>query len=103
VNAWLRLDVRRGAVVPESVVQAGPDGDFAYIVRPDSSVAVRSLRVGVAQDGRALIDTGLTAGDRVVADGQSKLRPGVRIIDINAPRAAEGARSPSASLAASEP
>ncbi len=34
VNAWLRLEVRRGAVVPEAVVQYGPNGNYAFVIRP---------------------------------------------------------------------
>ncbi len=99
VNAWLQLDVRRGAVVPQSVVQAGPDGDFAFVIRPDTSVEVRPLRVGAVLDGQALIDAGLTAGDHVVVDGQYKLRPGTRVITAEAPRVAPAARERSASFA----
>jgi multidrug efflux system membrane fusion protein len=80
VNAWLRLDVRRGPVVPESVVQSGPDGNYAFVIRPDASVELRPLRVAAARQGAALIATGLSAGDRVVVDGHYRLRPGARVI-----------------------
>ena len=33
------------------------------------------------QDGIAVIDKGLSAGQRVVVDGQYKLKPGARIAD----------------------
>jgi multidrug efflux system membrane fusion protein len=35
--------------------------------------------VGQLRDGVALIDSGLSAGERVVVDGQYKLRPGARV------------------------
>jgi len=91
VNAWLRLDVRRGPVVPDSVVQAGPDGPYAFVIRQDQSVEVRPLRVAAVGEGQALIAGGLTAGERVVVDGQYRLRPGARVVSagVNAPRAAE--------------
>ena len=38
------------------------------------------------QDGLAVIDEGLSAGQRVVVDGQYKLRPGLKVAE--APRAA---------------
>jgi multidrug efflux system membrane fusion protein len=81
VNAWLRLTVRRGPVVATSAVQSGPDGSFAFVIRPDSSVEARPLRVAASWQGEALIERGLVAGERVVIDGQYKLRPGVRVND----------------------
>jgi multidrug efflux system membrane fusion protein len=79
VNARLRLDVRRGPVVPEPAVQNGPNGSFAFIIRPDAAVEVRPLRVAATHQGKALIASGLSAGDRVV-DGQYRLRPGTRVV-----------------------
>jgi membrane fusion protein, multidrug efflux system len=87
VNAWLQLEVRRGTVVPESVVQSGPNGDFAFVVGPDASVAVRPLRLRAAYEGQALIDAGLAVGDQVVVDGHYKLRPGLRILSNTPPTA----------------
>jgi multidrug efflux system membrane fusion protein len=89
VNAWLQLDVRHGPVVKESVVQYGPNGDYAFVVGPDASVAVRPLRVAATHDGAALIAEGLNVGDRVVVDGQYRLRPGARVVVSNPERAVE--------------
>ena len=80
VNARLRLDVRHGPVVAESVVQAGPDGPYAFVIRQDQSVEVRPLRVAATDAGQALVAGGLTAGERVVVDGQYRLRPGARVV-----------------------
>jgi multidrug efflux system membrane fusion protein len=95
VNAWLQLDVRRGPVVPESVVQYGPNGNYAFVVRPDATVEVRPLRVAATHDGAALIAAGLAADERVVVDGQYRLRPGVRVV-ASAPDRAGGEKTASA-------
>jgi membrane fusion protein, multidrug efflux system len=92
VNAWLQLDVGRGPVVPDSVVQVGSNGDFAFLVTQDQSVEVRPVRVRTSHDGQTLLEAGLAAGDRVVVDGQYKVRPGIRVISANAPRAASAPR-----------
>jgi membrane fusion protein, multidrug efflux system len=81
VNAWLRLELRHGAVVPAAAVQAGPNGAFTFLVRPDSTVEARPVRVAATWQGKALIDSGLAPGDHVVVDGQYKLRVGTRVID----------------------
>ncbi|MBI1778052.1 MAG: efflux RND transporter periplasmic adaptor subunit [Proteobacteria bacterium] len=80
VNARLLLSIRRGAVtVPAPVVQRGPNGTFAYVIKADMTVEQRPIEVGPVRDGVALIDRGLSAGERVVVDGQYKLRPGMRV------------------------
>lgn len=98
VSARLRLEVRHGPVVPESVVQAGPDGPYAFVIRPDTSVEVRPLRVAATFDGQALIDDGVAAGDRVVVDGQYKLRPGARIVTASEPKPAPGGAEKTAAV-----
>jgi len=88
VNAWLRLDVRRGTVVPEAVVQSGPNGSYAYVIAPDGSVEPRPLQVAGTHLGDALIAAGLAVGDRVVVDGQYRLRPGTKVIVAPEPKPA---------------
>jgi multidrug efflux system membrane fusion protein len=90
VNAWLRLDVRRGTVVPESVIQSGPNGSYAFVIAPDGSVEPRPLQVAGTHQGEALIAAGLAAGDRVVVDGQYRLRPGAKVIFAPEPKPAPG-------------
>src|SRR6516225_3533098 len=91
VNAWLRLDVRRGAVVPEAVVQSGPNGSYAYIIRADGTVEPRPLHVADTHQGEALIASGLSAGDRVVVDGHYRLRPGAKVLITPEPKPGPGA------------
>jgi membrane fusion protein, multidrug efflux system len=96
VNARLFLAVRHdGVTVPAAVVQRGPQGTFAYVIKPDSTVEMRPISVAQLRDGLALIDSGLSAGERVVVDGQYKLRPGVRVDAGGARSAATVADKPS--------
>lgn len=80
VNARLLLTTRKGGIViPESVVQRGPQGTYAYVVKPDQTVEMRAIKVARSEDGVALIDEGLRAGEQVVVDGQYKLQPGAKV------------------------
>jgi multidrug efflux system membrane fusion protein len=77
VNVRLRVEVRKdGVVVPSSVVQRGPQGSFAFVIKPDSTVTVRVVDVAQIDGGFALINKGLTPGELVVVDGQYKLQDG---------------------------
>ena len=56
---------------------------------------MRAIRVGPIHDGTAIIEEGLEAGTRVVTDGQYKLKPGVKVVEIK-PADAAPAKSPRA-------
>jgi multidrug efflux system membrane fusion protein len=81
VNVRLLVQVRRqGIVVPASVVQRGPQGAFAFAIQDDSTVKAVPIQVAQIDGGFALIDQGLTPGQRVVVDGQYKLEDGSKVI-----------------------
>jgi len=80
VNARLLVTVRKaGTVVPASVVQRGPDGSYAFVIKEDLSVETRPVHVAHIEQGEALIDSGLQPGEQVVVDGQYKLQPGTHV------------------------
>lgn len=81
VNIRLLIDTRKdGIVVPASVVQIGPQGDFAFVVNTaKSTVSTRSLKVVQIEDGVALLDSGLSPGETVIVDGQYKLQDGSHV------------------------
>lgn len=79
VNARLLLTTRRGVVVPASVVQRGPNGTYAFVIGPDSTVQMRPVKVAQTENGETLLDGGLEPGQRVVVDGQYRLQPGSKV------------------------
>ncbi len=92
VNARLLVDVRHnGLTVPAAVVQQGSKGPYAYVVNPDSTVAIRPIKVAQISDGQALIDSGLKANEQVVVDGQYKLQPGTHVTILHGQAAQEAA------------
>jgi membrane fusion protein, multidrug efflux system len=93
VNARLLLTVRKdAAVVPASVVQRGPQGAFAFVIKEGETVEIRPVKVGPIEQGEALIESGLQAGERVVVDGQYKLQPGSHVKVGEAPHPGAGPR-----------
>jgi membrane fusion protein, multidrug efflux system len=92
VNARLLLDTRHnGLTVPAAVVQQGPNGPYAYVINPDDTVSIRQIKVAQISDGQALIDSGLTANERVVVDGQYKLQPETHVTILHGKAAEEAA------------
>jgi len=65
--------------VPQQTVQVGPNGYYAYVIKPDNTVERRAVEVASMQDGLAVITKGLTVGENVVVDGQYRLTEGARV------------------------
>lgn len=80
VNVTLKLSENPNAIiVPSSAVQAGQQGAFIYLIKPDQTVEARSVTVGQTANDRTAIYKGLQAGDRIVVDGQFNLTPGAKV------------------------
>ena len=107
VNVRLVLSMKNGAVtVPQRAIMQGPAGYYAYVIRPDSTVERRDVETSGMQDGIAIIEKGITAGEKIVVDGQYRLSNGALIkIDPDKPSAAPSAspRSPAAPASSSAP
>jgi multidrug efflux system membrane fusion protein len=86
VNVRLILGDRKQALtLPAAAIQRSQDGTYVYIVNADSTVNIQPVQVANIQEGLAVIDKGLTAGQRVVVDGQYKLKPGIKIMEAASP------------------
>ena len=86
VNARLRIETRRGAtVVPTAAIQQSPRGSFVFVVRPDRTVGVRQVGVGVTDGDDVSIEQGLQVGEQVVVEGAERLRDGAAIAVRNSP------------------
>lgn len=80
VNVRMLVETRKDmTVVPAAAVQRGAQGMFVYVVKDDSTVTVRPVKVGPTEGPATAIEAGVQAGERVVVDGVDRLREGARI------------------------
>ncbi len=80
VNVRMLLETRKDTtVVPSAAVQRGAQGMFVYVVRDDSTVTVRPVKVGPTDGPVTAIEAGVQPGERVVTDGVDRLREGAKI------------------------
>lgn len=81
VNVRMQLrTIAGGVVIPTQAVMRGPDGEYVYIVKPDSTVAMQTVKSGVeVGDSQVQITEGLKGGERVVSEGQFRLKPGAKV------------------------
>ena len=84
VNVRLLLDTLSGVVtVPTAALQQGSKGSFVYRLTADGKVAAVPVRLGPVDGGKAAVEEGLAAGDRVVVDGLDKLKDGAKVEAID--------------------
>ena len=85
-------------VVPARAIQSSQNGDFVFVVKPDSTVQKRLIATGLSRGGKTVIDQGVQYGETVVTDGQLRLRDGslVKAQEEKATQAAQlsGAKTP---------
>jgi multidrug efflux system membrane fusion protein len=81
VNVRLRLFVERQAlVVPSTAVVSGQQGSFVFVIQPDSTAATRPVTVAREAGALSVLAAGeVRPGDRVVTDGQLRLRQGAKV------------------------
>jgi multidrug efflux system membrane fusion protein len=87
VNARVSLEVRRDALtVPSTAIQRGPDGIFTWVVTAGNVAEMRQVKSGPTSGDQTIITSGLAEGERVVVDGQYKLRQNSPVA-VNTPAA----------------
>lgn len=63
--------------VPVNAVQRGTQGLYAYVVRANKTAEMRTIEVGLMDQGVAVVRTGIKEGELVVVAGQYRLRPDI--------------------------
>ncbi|MEO5812980.1 MAG: efflux RND transporter periplasmic adaptor subunit [Rhodanobacter sp.] len=81
VNVQLLVKtVDGGLVIPAQAVGRGPDGDYVYQVQADNTVKMQPVVIaGEVGDSHVMIGSGLKVGERVVTEGQFRLKPGTKV------------------------
>jgi multidrug efflux system membrane fusion protein len=80
VNVVLTLSTRPDTVlVPAKSIEQGQEGQYVYVVGPDSLVEMRRVRTGESFRDETIILEGLGPGEQVVTDGQLRLTPGAKV------------------------
>jgi membrane fusion protein, multidrug efflux system len=72
-------------VVPSQAVQTGTSGDFIYVVKSDSTVEQRPVKVARTVGGDTVISNGIQPGETVVTDGQMRLIQNMKVEIVNPP------------------
>ena len=81
VNVRARVrTVKGGVVVPATALQRGPEGNYVYALQADGTVAMKPVvSGGDAGNDNVLVSSGVADGDKVVTEGQFRLKPGSKV------------------------
>lgn len=84
VRAVLKEGVKNdGILVPQQAVSRDPKGNpLALVVNGQGTVEQRKLTLDRAIGSHWLVSSGLAPGDRVVAEGMQKVRPGAAVREV---------------------
>ncbi|HYR14440.1 MAG TPA: efflux RND transporter periplasmic adaptor subunit, partial [Mycobacterium sp.] len=94
VNARVLVRTEHNALtLPTAAVQLGPNGPFTYVVKSDSTVEVRQLKIGEESDGMTIVNTGLALNERVVTSNQYRLQAGAHVRAVSAEASTGGGKA----------
>ena len=65
-------------------MQIGQRGTFVFVVKDDLTAELRPVQVGETVDERAVITSGVAAGETVVTEGQLRVIPGAKVVPKDA-------------------
>jgi membrane fusion protein, multidrug efflux system len=76
----VQLRVERNVLsVPTDAILTGQQGPYVFVIETGNKAHIQVVVPGLVVGNRTVIQKGLTAGQRVVVDGQSRLDEGTRV------------------------
>jgi len=66
-------------VVPQRAIQEVQGSYQVAVVKPDDTVEIRAVKMGPRYEQLWVVNEGLKPGERVIAEGLQKVRPGVKV------------------------
>jgi multidrug efflux system membrane fusion protein len=80
VNVQLQLYVQQNALlVPSQAVLMGQQGQYVFVVDAQHKARQQLVVTGQTIDTSVVIQKGLSAGEQVISDGQSRVQPGATV------------------------
>lgn len=80
VDVEIAADTLLGTtIVPTVAVQTGQKGPYVYVAKADQTVELRQVKLALSDGDRTALSEGVAAGERVVTDGQMRLKTGTKV------------------------
>ena len=75
-------------VVPLSVVANDQTGPYLFVVGADNKAEQRRVKLGIERYGMIVVEDGLKPGEKMIVQGQQRVRPGMVVAPQPAPGSA---------------
>lgn len=80
VNARMLLQEKHGVtLLPTAAIQRNAQSTYVFLVKPDSTVTIRQVELGVTDGSNTEVTKGLAPGDEVVSSGVDRLQEGSKV------------------------
>jgi len=80
INAKLLVEEKTGVtLIPTAAVQRNSQRTYVFLVKPDSTVTVRTITIGTTEGDESEVTSGLAPGDSVVMTGVDRLQEGTKV------------------------
>jgi multidrug efflux system membrane fusion protein len=82
VNVAIRFGTLENAVtVPTVALQTGQKGAYVFVVGADGKASMKEVTVAMTNDRQTAVSSGLDAGEKVVVEGQGRLKDGASVTE----------------------
>jgi membrane fusion protein (multidrug efflux system) len=71
--------------IPQAAIAIDQAGSYVYVVNDKNVAEQRRIKTGVSRNGMTAITEGLKAGEKVIVQGQQRVRPGMVVTPSVAP------------------
>jgi multidrug efflux system membrane fusion protein len=80
VNVKLLAEEKRGVtLIPTAAVQRNSQKTYVFLVKPGSTVTIKTITVGISEGDQSEVTSGLAPGDEVVMTGVDRLQEGTKV------------------------
>jgi membrane fusion protein (multidrug efflux system) len=71
--------------IPQAAIAIDQAGSYVYVVNDKNVAEQRRIKTGLSRDGMTAVTEGLKAGEKVIVQGQQRVRPGMVVTPSVAP------------------
>jgi membrane fusion protein (multidrug efflux system) len=73
-------DATKALTIPQAAVATDQAGQYVFVVGKDDVVEQRRVKLGAGRDGAVVVENGVEADERVIVQGQQRVRPGLKVV-----------------------
>jgi len=73
-------DTGKVLTIPQAAITNDQAGAYVFVVGNGDVVEQRRVKLGSSREGAVVVEDGVNAGERVIVQGQQRVRPGIKVV-----------------------